>query len=115
MRSMGDAGSPYVRFQRALKTGNVTLIRTAAKELPAVPLNDALTILLALQRADDDSYERAGVRWVARLALEKPAVSFDDLRLAADAVEALPATYARRDLAEICRRHGLDRAAQQLD
>jgi hypothetical protein len=35
-------GSAYARFRRALKTGNLTLIRNAAAELPRVDLGDAL-------------------------------------------------------------------------
>ena len=39
---VSDSGSPYSRFQRALKTGNLTIIRTAAAELPEIRLDDAL-------------------------------------------------------------------------
>jgi hypothetical protein len=39
---MASQGSPYGRFQRALKTGNLQIIRSAAAELPSVDLGDAL-------------------------------------------------------------------------
>jgi hypothetical protein len=35
-------GSAYARFRRALKTGNINVIRGAAAELPRVDLGDAL-------------------------------------------------------------------------
>jgi hypothetical protein len=37
-------GSPYVRFRRTLKTGNELLVIATARELPRVPLEDALRI-----------------------------------------------------------------------
>lgn len=53
-------GSDYTRFkQRALATGNLTLIRTAAAELPHVGIQDALQICLLLRDGDPDLYERA--------------------------------------------------------
>jgi hypothetical protein len=41
-------GSTYARFRRALKTGNLTLIRNAAAELPSVDLVDALEVCIAI-------------------------------------------------------------------
>src|SRR4051812_50179434 len=67
-------GSPYVRFKRALATGNLSLVRAAAAELPAIDLGDALAICLLMSDRDDERFERAAVRWLARLALERPAV-----------------------------------------
>lgn len=45
-----------------------------------------------------------------RLALERPAVRPDDLRLALAALEALPHSpaSAKQELAEVCARHRLD-------
>ena len=42
---MSIKGSSYARFKRAIDTGNLRLIRTAAAELPQVQLHDALAIL----------------------------------------------------------------------
>ena len=33
-------GSPYARFKRALASGNLTQVRAAPADLPAVPLSD---------------------------------------------------------------------------
>src|SRR5919202_6537508 len=61
-------GSSYARFRRALETGNLTLVRAAAAELPSINLDDALRVCLLLRRADARLYERATVRSLGRLA-----------------------------------------------
>jgi ribosomal protein S7 len=85
---MGDAGSPYARFQRALATGNLHLIRAAAAELPRVDLGDALAVCMAIRHTEPERFERAALRWLARYAVEK-ATSVADVRLAADAFAAM--------------------------
>src|SRR5437870_814074 len=106
---MTSGGSPYARFKRALATGNLAVVRAAAAELPAVDLADALAICLLMSARDDEHFERAAVRWLARLALERPTVGLGDLRDALVAFEAMPynAAAARRTLAAICERVGL--------
>ena len=81
---MGDAGTSYPRFQRALATGNLHLIRAAAAELPQVDLGDALAVCMAIRDAEPERFERAALRWLARYAVEK-ATSVADVRAAADA------------------------------
>lgn len=85
---MTSSGSAYVRFQRALATGNLLLIRTAAAELPSVSLGDALAVCLAIRDGAPDRFERAALRWLARYATER-AASIDDVRAAADAFAVL--------------------------
>jgi hypothetical protein len=87
-------GNPYSRFRRALETGNAALVTAAALELPRIALDDALRICLVLRGGDPERYERAAVRWLGRFALEARNVTIDDLRLAADALDALPARAA---------------------
>lgn len=87
-------GNPYSRFRRALETGNAALVTAAALELPRIALDDALRICLVLRGGDPERYERAAVRWLGRFALEARNVTIDDLRLAADALDALPAAAA---------------------
>jgi hypothetical protein len=110
-------GSPYARFQRALRIGRLSLVRAAAAELPRVDLTDALAICLLIAEQDERSFERAAVRWLARLSLEAPSVGIDDLRQGLVAFEALPhnPAGARQALAELCERHGLRRAARALE
>jgi hypothetical protein len=113
---MSSQGSPYARFQRALRIGRLPLVRAAAAELPRIDLHDALAICLLIERQDGERYERAVVRWLARLAVEVPTVGIDDLREGLVAFEALPhnAAAARESLAVLCDRHGLARAADRL-
>ncbi|MBV9603664.1 MAG: hypothetical protein JO027_01080 [Solirubrobacterales bacterium] len=91
---MTSDGNPYARFRRALATGNETLVVAAARELPQVSLDDALRICLVLRGGDPVRYERAAVRWLGRFALEARGVTIEDLRLAAQALDELPARAA---------------------
>src|SRR4051812_13569515 len=113
---MTSSGSPYSRFRRALKTGNLAIVRAAAAELPAVDLGDALSICLLMSAREDERYERAAVRWLARLALERPALGLTDLREGLVAFEALPhnPTAARQALIELCQRIDLPGALRAL-
>ena len=113
---MTSGGSPYARFKRALATGNLALVRAAAAELPAVDLADALAICLLMSARDDDRFERAGVRWLARLALERPGIGLGELRDGLVAFEAMPynPAAARGTLAEMCERVGLPGAVRVL-
>ena len=106
---VSSQGSPYARFRRALRTGNLALVRAAAGELPAVRLDDALLIACLIEEHDSEQFERAAVRWLGRFALERPSVRIEDLREGAVAFEALPANPdgARRALEVLCARHGL--------
>lgn len=101
---MTSQGSAYVRFKRALATGNPNIVTAAALELPRVQLDDALQICLVLRDGDPDRYDRAAVRWLGRFALEAQGVSIEDLRAAAEALDALPVSggAAMERLQAIC-------------
>ena len=113
---MTSDGSPYARFQRALRIGRLSLVRAAAAELPRIDLDDALSICLLISEQDEERYERAAVRWLARMSLEVPTIRIEDLRAGLLAFEALPENPvgARTALADLCVRHGLERAARGL-
>jgi hypothetical protein len=106
---MTSDGNAYSRFRRALQTGNETLVIAAARELPQVALHDALRICLVLRGGDPMRYERAAVRWLGRFALEGRGVTIADLRLAADALDALPerAGDAMERLQRLCMARGV--------
>jgi hypothetical protein len=106
---MTSDGNPYARFRRALATGNEALVTAAARELPRIALDDALRICLVLRGGDPARYERAAVRWLGRFALEGRGVTIADLRLAAEALDALPAreTDAMERLQRLCVAHGV--------
>ncbi len=102
-------GNPYTRFRRALETGNEALVTAAARELPRIALDDALRICLVLRGGDPARYERAAVRWLGRFALEARDVTIEDLRLAAEALDALPrrAAEAMERLQHLCVARGV--------
>ena len=113
---MTSSGSPYARFRRALAGGNIAMVRAAAAELPKIDLGDALAICLLMSARDEERFERAAVRWLARLAVERPAVGLGDLRDGLVAFEALPynPAAARQQLADLCARVGLPEGVRAL-
>lgn len=82
-------GSPYARFRRALATGDLLLIRSAAAELGTVSLGDALQVCVAIRDAKPEQFERAALRWIARYCVERPAVTLAEVRTAASAFELM--------------------------
>lgn len=113
---VSPTGSPYARFRRALSTGNLHLVHATAAELPHVDLQDALRICLLMSECDDERFERAAVRWLARASLETPTMRLDDLRLGLIAFEAMPYNRgaARQTLAQLCAAHRLEGAVRVL-
>src|SRR5437764_2535869 len=107
---MTSDGSPYARFDRALKTGKLDIVRAAAAELPRVDLGDALRILW-LMREDELLYERAAIRWLGRFCLECPSASLEDVETAAKALRSVSwkPQEATRVLADICAGKGITR------
>ena len=86
---MTSQGSAYARFRRALKTGNMAIIRTAAGELPHVDLGDALAVCLVIQKAEPERFERAALRWVARFCVECREATLAEIQSAAWAFDNL--------------------------
>ena len=108
---MSVKGHPYRWFTSALRRGDLAGVRSAAAELGhKVNVVDALSIVLLMAERDDDAFERAATRWLARFVVERPAVGLEDLRAGLVALEALPtnAAAAKQQLAELCMRHRLD-------
>jgi len=108
---MTSHGSAYARFRRALDTGNLTMIRAAAAELPQVSLSDALQVCWAIRHGEAELYERACVRWLARFCAEAEAVTLPDVRAAAGALGDLGERQRERPavgaLNALCSRYGL--------
>ncbi|HLM25509.1 MAG TPA: hypothetical protein VK304_00915 [Thermoleophilaceae bacterium] len=95
---MTSQGTPYARFKRALASGNLVQVRATAAELPTVPLSDALEVCNLVRHESPDLYERAALRWLARLLLERPEVTLRELEQAARALQRLPDVEAVRCL-----------------
>ena len=86
---MTSDGSPYARFRRALAQGRLSIVYAAAAELPRVDLDDALEVCVLMSRDRHPAFERAAVRWVARLCLERR-VSIHEARCALALFETMP-------------------------
>jgi hypothetical protein len=116
---MTSEGSSYTIFRRALERGSLTGVRVAVANLPGPPqLDDALVICLLVRDQEPGRYERAAVRWLGRLLLEKRGVSLPHAELAAAYLTAWP-DPARRDaaseaLGELGRAVGLPRMGNRL-
>lgn len=80
---MTSQGSAYGRFQRALETGNLTLIRNAAAELPRVDLGDALAVCVVIRHAEPERFQRAALRWLARFCIERRDATLAQVQAAA--------------------------------
>ncbi len=76
---MTAKGSSYAWFRRCLARGDLAGVRAAAVELPVVDLTDALRICVLMAQQGDRRFERAAVRWLARLCVERRP-TLDDLR-----------------------------------
>ena len=85
-------------------TGNLTIIRAAAAELPEVPLADALEVCMVMAQREPDLYPRAAARWLARYVLDQE-VGLDEVERALDALLDLPErpTESYRQLAAMVR------------
>lgn len=105
---MGDAGSPYARFQRALKTGRSSIAWSAAFELEHIDLEDALALVLLV--VDEPRFPRVAARWIGRVSLELP-VMLDQVQLLAVALAGLPNPAAAIAVRAACAELGLQRAA----
>jgi hypothetical protein len=98
-------GSAYTRFRRALKTGNMAMIRSAAGELPHVDLGDALAVCVVIRTADPHRFERAALRWLARFCVERHEATLAEVQAAAWAFENIADESAALDtLQRLCSR-----------
>ena len=66
---MTSQGSPVTRLRRAIRSGDLLLIRTTAAEA-RVDLEDAFAILLLIARKEPERYEPAALRWLGRFCAE---------------------------------------------
>jgi len=64
--------SPAVRFKRAIERRSILNAELAAREIGRLSLEDALALVVLYAEGNDPRAERAMVRWLGRLFLEKP-------------------------------------------
>lgn len=67
------------------------LVDAAARELPAIALEDALRILVVMAAKRDQRFDRAAARFAARLTIERR-LGLAEARYALALAEALPAS-----------------------
>jgi hypothetical protein len=80
---VGDHGSTYARFKRAVKAGSVLNAESAARDLKTVTLADALALVCLYAAKNDRKFEPAARRWLVRL-LEEKHPSLDEAKVAAE-------------------------------
>src|SRR5690242_3377639 len=86
---MTSQGSPVTRLRRAIRSGDLLLIRSAAAEA-RVDLEDAFAILLIVAEKEPDRYDAAALRWLGRFCSEQGArASLADLDLLRASLAAL--------------------------
>lgn len=92
----------------------------ALAELPELrrplPLPYALGLVVLFGEAGDGRFGRAGARWIARFALERPTVDVRAIHTAVVALQLVQhdAVAARRSLAALCCEHDLRAGATLL-
>jgi hypothetical protein len=62
---------PHVRFRRAIERRALWAAEDAARELPNLPLEDALELVHLYAERDSPKYERAALRWLERYLAER--------------------------------------------
>jgi predicted AAA+ superfamily ATPase len=67
---MTSQGTAHARFTRAIKRGHLLAAETAARELGALSLSDALALVLLYEGEGDEKFERAARRWVRRVQID---------------------------------------------
>jgi hypothetical protein len=57
---------PHARFRRAIERRALWLAEDAARELPKLPLEDALQLVHLYAERGSPKYEKAALRWLGR-------------------------------------------------
>jgi hypothetical protein len=70
MRSMSAEAHAHVRFRRAIERRALWMAEDAARELPNLPLEDALQLVHLYGERASSKYEKAALRWLERYLTE---------------------------------------------
>jgi len=70
IRSMTAGAHAHVRFRRAIERRALWAAEDAARELPNVPLEDALQLVKLYAERGSPKYEKAALRWLERYLTE---------------------------------------------
>jgi hypothetical protein len=88
---MTSQGSAHGRFTRAIQQRNLLAAEIALREMGAPSLLDALDYLDLLADVRPDKFDRAAIRWHARVELEAATLTVAESQLALAALGALRA------------------------
>lgn len=61
---------PHVRFRRAIEGRALWMAEDAARELPNLPLEDALDLVRLYAEKESPRFEKAALRWLGRYLAE---------------------------------------------
>ena len=86
---MTSQGTPYGRFQRALRRRNLFQVDLAIREMGMLSLLDALAYLDLLAEVRPEKLERAAIRWHGRLETESATLTLAESQLALGALASL--------------------------
>jgi hypothetical protein len=106
---MTSQGTAHGRFTRAIRDRHVRRAEMAAREMGELALADALDFCLLLAEADPERWPRASARWLGRLIIESPAITLNEVMLAAAAMQGLEGPdrpLAVQTLKHLASRHG---------
>jgi hypothetical protein len=70
IRSVTAQPIAHVRFRRAIERRALWMAEDAARELPSLPLDDALQLVHLYAERGSPKYEKAALRWLARYLAE---------------------------------------------
>ncbi len=63
-------GHPHARFRRAIARRALWMAEDAAREMPELPLEDALRLVHLYAEKESPKFERAAMRWLERYLAE---------------------------------------------
>ena len=66
---MTSRGHPHAEFKRALERGNLWVAEAAARDLPEVPLEDALKLVHLYAERESPKFEAAATKWLRRISM----------------------------------------------
>lgn len=104
-----------MQLRRAVERGQLLAAESAARECPHVDLDLALGICLLMTHEGDERFERATLRWIARLTVEGPGLTLSRLGEVVEALDELQGVapdVARSRLSVCLRAMKLDREAR---
>lgn len=84
-------GSPATRYRRAIETRSLFLAELAAREMGTLSLPDALGLVTLYAEYEPAKFERAALRWLERLLVERDDLTLGEVQLACAALAQLPA------------------------